>query len=290
MSLADIDAQLPPRDGGVEPSGAGGAASQLLPQSADYVSNVSQLPPRDGGVEPSGAPAGSTPVGTPLGGNDPSAAGGAATQLRITEIFHSLQGETSRVGLPTVFIRLTGCPLRCTYCDTAYAFTGGQTVSLKEILKQVAEYAPQYVTVTGGEPLAQKNCPPLLSALCDEGYEVSLETGGAMDISEVDERVIRVVDIKTPASGEAAKNRWENLMLLTRHYEIKFVLCDENDYQWAKQILRQHRLAERCTVLFSPAHGTLDATQLADWILCDRLPVRMQLQMHKILWNNEPGR
>jgi 7-carboxy-7-deazaguanine synthase len=290
MSLADIDAQLPPRDGGVEPSGAGGAASQLLPQSADYVSNVSQLPPRDGGVEPSGAPAGSTPVGTPLGGNDPSAAGGAATQLRITEIFHSLQGETSRVGLPTVFIRLTGCPLRCTYCDTAYAFTGGQTVSLKEILKQVAEYAPQYVTVTGGEPLAQKNCPPLLSALCDEGYEVSLETGGAMDISEVDERVIRVVDIKTPASGEAAKNRWENLMLLTRHDEIKFVLCDENDYQWAKQILRQHRLAERCTVLFSPAHGTLDATQLADWILCDRLPVRMQLQMHKILWNNEPGR
>lgn len=249
-----------------------------------------QLPPRDGGVETSGAPAGGTPVGAPSRCDVPSAAGGSAAQLRITEIFYSLQGETSRVGLPTVFIRLTGCPLRCTYCDTAYAFSGGKTLSLNEILKRVAEYAPQYVTVTGGEPLAQKNCLPLLSALCDEGYEVSLETGGAMDISEVDERVIRVVDIKTPASGEAAKNHWENLALLTRHDEIKFVLCDENDYQWAKQILQQHRLAEKCTVLFSPAHGMLDAARLADWILRDRLPVRMQVQLHKILWNNEPGR
>ncbi|MDO8293430.1 MAG: 7-carboxy-7-deazaguanine synthase QueE [Gallionella sp.] len=210
-------------------------------------------------------------------------------QLRISEIFFSLQGETSRIGLPTVFIRLTGCPLRCTYCDTSYAFTGGQNMGVAEILRQVAEYSPRYVTVTGGEPLAQKNCLPLLRALCDTGYEVSLETGGALDIGEVDARVMRVVDIKTPASGEAEKNRWENLPLLTRHDEIKFVLCDENDYQWAKQILLQHRLAEKCAVLFSPAHGTLNAAQLAEWILRDRLPVRMLLQLHKLLWNNVPG-
>lgn len=213
----------------------------------------------------------------------------SGAQLRITEIFYSLQGETSRVGLPTVFIRLTGCPLRCTYCDTAYAFTGGQNMGLADILRQVAEYAPRYVTVTGGEPLAQKNCLPLLCALCDAGYEVSLETGGALDISAVDARVMRVVDLKTPASGEEAKNRWENLESLTAHDEIKFVLCDENDYQWAKQTLLQHRLAEKCPVLFSPAHGTLDATRLADWILRDRLPVRLQVQLHKLLWNNVPG-
>ena len=210
-------------------------------------------------------------------------------QLRITEIFYSLQGETSRVGLPTVFVRLTGCPLRCTYCDTAYAFTGGQNASVADILRQVAEYAPRYVTVTGGEPLAQKNCSLLLKALCDAGYEVSLETGGALDISAADARVMRVVDIKTPASGEAEKNRWENLELLTPHDEIKFVLCDEIDYQWAKEVLRQHRLAEKCPVLFSPAHGTLDATQLADWILRDRLQVRLQVQLHKLLWNSAPG-
>lgn len=210
-------------------------------------------------------------------------------QLRISEIFFSLQGETSRIGLPTVFIRLTGCPLRCTYCDTSYAFTGGQNMGAAEILRQVAEYSPRYVTVTGGEPLAQKNCLPLLRALCDTGYEVSLETGGALDIGEVDARVMRVVDIKTPASGEVEKNRWENLPLLARHDEIKFVLCDENDYQWAKQILLQHRLAEKCAVLFSPAHGTLNAAQLAEWILRDRLPVRMLLQLHKLLWNNVPG-
>jgi 7-carboxy-7-deazaguanine synthase len=212
-----------------------------------------------------------------------------SARLRISEIFHSIQGESSRVGLPTVFVRLTGCPLRCTYCDTAYAFTGGQNMSVAEILRQVAEYAPCYVTVTGGEPLAQKNCPLFLCALCDAGYEVSLETGGALDISAVDARVMRVVDIKTPASGEAAKNRWENLGLLTAHDEIKFVLCDEKDYQWAKQIIRQYHLVEKCPVLFSPAHGTLDATQLADWILRDRLPVRMQMQLHKLLWNNTPG-
>ncbi|OGT04959.1 MAG: 7-carboxy-7-deazaguanine synthase QueE [Gallionellales bacterium RBG_16_57_15] len=210
-------------------------------------------------------------------------------QLRISEIFFSLQGETSRIGLPTVFIRLTGCPLRCTYCDTSYAFTGGQNMGVAEILQHVAGYMPRYVTVTGGEPLAQKNCLPLLRALCDAGYEVSLETGGALDIGEVDARVMRVVDIKTPASGEAEKNRWENLPLLTQHDEIKFVLCDENDYQWAKQILLQHRLAEKCAVLFSPAHGTLNAAHLAEWILRDRLPVRMLLQLHKLLWNSAPG-
>jgi 7-carboxy-7-deazaguanine synthase len=210
-------------------------------------------------------------------------------QLRISEIFYSLQGETSRIGLPTVFIRLTGCPLRCTYCDTAYAFTGGRNMSLANILQRVDEHKPFYVTVTGGEPLAQKNCVPLLRALCDAGYEVSLETGGAMDISEVDERVMRVVDIKTPASGEVAKNHWENLELLTPHDEIKFVLCDESDYQWAKQILEKHHLPAKCPVLFSPAHGTQNATELANWILRDHLPVRMQLQLHKLLWNNVPG-
>lgn len=209
--------------------------------------------------------------------------------LRITEIFYSLQGETSRVGLPTVFIRLTGCPLRCTYCDTAYAFTGGRNMSVAEILGQVAEYSPAYVTITGGEPLAQKNCLPLLSALCDAGYQVSLETGGALDIGGVDRRVMRVVDIKTPASGEVERNRWENLPLLTAHDEIKFVLCDEADYQWARQVILQHHLAKKCPLLFSPAHGTLNATRLAEWILRDRLPVRLQVQLHKLLWNNAPG-
>ncbi|HEY0665240.1 MAG TPA: 7-carboxy-7-deazaguanine synthase QueE [Gallionella sp.] len=210
-------------------------------------------------------------------------------QLRISEIFYSLQGETSRVGLPTVFVRLTGCPLRCDYCDTTYAFTGGRNMSVADILGQVAESAPRYVTVTGGEPLAQKNCLPLLSALCDAGYDVSLETSGALDISGVDTRVVRVVDIKTPASGEMERNRWENMPLLKPHDEIKFVLCDENDYLWARQILGQYRLPEICEVLFSPAHGTLNATQLAEWILRDRLPVRMQLQLHKLLWANAPG-
>lgn len=209
--------------------------------------------------------------------------------LRISEIFFSLQGETSRIGLPTVFIRLTGCPLRCTYCDTSYAFTGGQNMSVAEILERVAGYGARYVTVTGGEPLAQKNCQPLLNALCGEGYEVSLETGGALDIGGVDARVMRVLDIKTPASGEMGKNRWENLALLTQHDEIKFVLCDENDYRWARQIISQHRLAEKCAVTFSPAHGALDATQLAEWILRDRMAVRMQVQLHKLLWDSAQG-
>jgi 7-carboxy-7-deazaguanine synthase len=210
-------------------------------------------------------------------------------QLRISEIFYSLQGETSRIGLPTVFIRLTGCPLRCVYCDTAYAFTGGNNMSLVDILGQVAKNATRYVTVTGGEPLAQKNCLPLLSALCDEGYQVSLETSGAIDISVVDARVMRVVDIKTPASGEVEKNRWENLPLITQHDEIKFVLGDEADYLWAKQIIQQHQLTDKCTVLFSPVHDGLNATHLAEWILRDNLPVRLQVQLHKILWDNVPG-
>ncbi len=210
-------------------------------------------------------------------------------QLRISEIFFSLQGETRRIGLPTVFVRLTGCPLRCGYCDTAYAFTGGQNKSLAEILLQVAQSAPRYVTVTGGEPLAQKNCLPLLTALCDAGYEVSLETSGALDIGGVDARVMRVVDIKTPASGEVTRNRWENLPLLTQQDELKFVLCNEADYRWAKQILEDMQLADKCEVTFSPAQGALDATRLADWILRDHLPVRFQVQLHKILWNNEAG-
>jgi 7-carboxy-7-deazaguanine synthase len=210
-------------------------------------------------------------------------------QLRISEIFYSLQGETSRVGLPTVFVRLTGCPLRCVYCDTSYAFTGGQNMSLADILRRAAEYQPQFVTVTGGEPLAQKNCLLLLQALCDAGYAVSLETGGALDIGVVDARVMRVVDIKTPGSGEVEKNRWKNLSLLNRQDEVKFVLCDEDDYRWAVQIMWQHQLAEKCAVLFSPVHDGLDATQLAEWILRDKLPVRMQLQLHKVLWHNAPG-
>ena len=209
--------------------------------------------------------------------------------LRITEIFYSLQGETKRVGLPTVFVRLTGCPLRCTYCDTAYAFTGGETVSISTVLEQVVGYKPRYVTVTGGEPLAQKNCIILLRTLCDAGYEVSLETGGAMDISEVDARVMRVVDIKTPGSGEEAKNRWENLALLNAHDEIKFVLCDEADYLWARDIIEQYNLAAKCPILFSPVHGTVNPTHLAEWILRDHLPVRLQVQLHKLLWRDAAG-
>ncbi|MBI5751055.1 MAG: 7-carboxy-7-deazaguanine synthase QueE [Hydrogenophilales bacterium] len=210
--------------------------------------------------------------------------------LRVTEIFLSLQGESSRVGLPTVFIRLTGCPLRCGYCDTEYAFTGGETMALEAILDRVTGLHAHHVCVTGGEPLAQKNCPALLAALCDAGYSVSLETSGALDIGEVDARVSRIVDIKTPASGEAEKNRWENLALLTPSDEVKFVLCDEADYQWAKHALAEHHLPAKCPVLFSPVHGRLEPGQLADWILRDRLPVRMQVQLHKILWGVTPGR
>ena len=214
----------------------------------------------------------------------------AEPRLRVTEIFYSIQGETSRVGLPTVFVRLTGCPLRCGYCDTAYAFQGGEWLSLPEILAAVANYAPRQVTVTGGEPLAQRDCPALLTALCDAGYDVSLETSGALDIAPVDQRVARIVDLKTPGSGEAERNLWSNIGLLTPHDEVKFVLVDEADYCWAVEVLRQHRLAERCEVLFSPVFGKLPPRQLAEWILRDRLPVRLQVQLHKILWGEEPGR
>ncbi|MEW5942286.1 MAG: 7-carboxy-7-deazaguanine synthase QueE [Pseudomonadota bacterium] len=210
--------------------------------------------------------------------------------LRVNEIFYSLQGETSRVGLPTVFVRLTGCPLRCGYCDTDYAFTEGVSMPLPEILEKVAAFRPRYVTVTGGEPLAHKECPQLLAALCDAGYSVSLETSGALDISVVDPRVSRVVDIKTPGSGEAEKNRWQNLDLLTPRDEIKFVLCGEEDYQWARQVLAERRLNERCPVLFAAAHGRLAPRELADWIVRDHLDVRMQVQLHKLLWGEERGR
>ncbi|HSW12706.1 MAG TPA: 7-carboxy-7-deazaguanine synthase QueE [Solimonas sp.] len=211
-------------------------------------------------------------------------------RLKITEIFHSLQGESSLVGWPTVFVRLTGCPLRCQYCDTTYSFYGGQWRNLDEILVEVAGHGARHVCVTGGEPLAQKNCLPLLTRLCDAGYTVSLETSGALDIGSVDPRVIRVVDLKTPDSGEVAKNRWDNIELLTPRDELKFVLCSRADYDWARQQLIEHRLAERCGVLFSHAHGQLEARELADWIIADRLPVRFQTQLHKALWGNQAGR
>lgn len=214
----------------------------------------------------------------------------AAPRLRITEIFYSLQGEARTSGWPTVFIRLTGCPLRCTYCDTAYAFQGGTWMTLPEILKEVAEDRPRYVCVTGGEPLAQRNCLPLLKALCDAEYEVSLETSGALDISEVDPRVSRVVDVKTPDSGEVRKNRWENLPLLRAHDQVKFVIGSRADYDWAKDQVLQHALTSRCDVLFSPVHGAVTARDLADWIIVDHLPVRMQIQLHKVLWGDERGR
>lgn len=217
-------------------------------------------------------------------------ASSASTSLRISEIFYSLQGESTRVGLPSVFIRLTGCPLRCTYCDTTYAFSGGNTQTLDEIMQQVATYATSYVCVTGGEPLAQKGCLTLLKALCDAGYSVSLETSGALDVSSVDPRVSKVLDIKTPASGEMSKNMWANIAHLNAHDEIKFVLCDEADYCWATQILKEHQLTEKCTVLFSPAQGQLEARDLAEWILRDNLPVRLQVQLHKLLWGNQQGK
>lgn len=217
-------------------------------------------------------------------------ASSVGAQLRISEIFYSLQGETSRVGLPTVFVRLTGCPMRCTYCDTSYAFSGGQDMSVGQILERVAQHDAHYVTVTGGEPLAQKNCLPLLRALCDAGYEVSLETGGALDVGGVDARVMKVLDIKTPASGETEKNQWGNLSKLNAHDEIKFVLCDEADYVWAKRVMLEHALDKKCAVLFAPVQGKLSPTDLAEWILRDHLPVRMQVQLHKLLWGNEHGR
>lgn len=213
-----------------------------------------------------------------------------ATRLRLSEIFASLQGESTRVGLPTVFVRLTGCPLRCTWCDTAYAFQGGETVTLQSVLDQVAAHGLPTVCVTGGEPLAQKACHPLLSALCDAGYSVSLETSGALDIGAVDPRVSRIMDLKAPGSGEAAKNRWENIALITPRDELKIVLADEADYAWACDQIAAHDLARRCTVLLSPVAGALDPAHLAEWIVRDRLPVRFQLQLHKLLWQDARGR
>lgn len=214
----------------------------------------------------------------------------SAVRLRITEIFASVQGESSRVGLPTVFVRLTGCPLRCTWCDTAYAFSGGTTRTLEDILAEVASHGLRHVCVTGGEPLAQKACLQLLTALCDAGHAVSLETSGALDIAPVDARVARIMDLKAPGSGEAAKNRYENIPLLRAGDEVKIVLADAEDYAWARQMIAEHALERRCEVLLSPVADALDPATLAEWVVRDRLPVRFQLQLHKVLWNDARGR
>ena len=211
-------------------------------------------------------------------------------QCRITEIFYSLQGETRTVGLPTVFVRLTGCPLRCGYCDTAYAFHGGQKMEISDIVAEVKSYNPRYVTVTGGEPLAQNTCRELLTALCELDVEVSLETSGAMDISNIDPRVVRVMDLKTPTSGEVSKNRYSNIDLLNPQDQIKFVICNREDYDWAREQLFSLELIDRCEILFSPVHGDLNPTDLAEWIIADNLPVRTQIQLHKYLWNDAQGR
>lgn len=214
----------------------------------------------------------------------------ATERLRITEIFLSIQGEAVFSGWPTVFVRLTGCPLRCQYCDTAYAFSGGEWRTLDEIETEVRRHGTQYVCVTGGEPLAQPRCTALLTRFCDAGFEVSLETSGAFDIAPVDTRVARVVDIKTPGSDEQHRNRWRNLELLTPHDALKFVICDRADYEWSRAVLRERLAAPRCPVFFSPSHTQLPAGTLADWILEDRLPVRLQVQLHKVLWGDVPGR
>lgn len=222
-----------------------------------------------------------------------AAAASAASQterLKLTEIFLSLQGEARDAGWPTVFVRLTGCPLRCQYCDTAYAFHGGQWWEIDAILAEVARLGARHVCVTGGEPLAQKRCLVLLEKLCDAGHVVSLETSGAIDIAGVDPRVSRVVDVKTPGSGEVERNLWANLSLLTPHDQVKFVICSREDYDWAKGVLVDHRPHERCDVLFSPSAGQVEARALADWIVADRLPVRFQMQLHKLLWGEQPGK
>ena len=211
-------------------------------------------------------------------------------RLRITEIFFSLQGESATVGYPTVFVRLTGCPLRCQYCDTEYAFQGGEWMSLPAILEQVTRYQTRYVTVTGGEPLAQKNCHDLLRQLCDADYHVSLETSGAVAIAAVDTRVIKVMDLKTPGSGEVERNLYNNLQHLGNRDQVKFVICNRADYDWSVAMLKTHDILTHCEVLFSPSQGEQNATELADWILHDQLPVRMQLQLHKLLWGNTPGK
>jgi 7-carboxy-7-deazaguanine synthase len=213
-----------------------------------------------------------------------------SVRLKLTEIFYSLQGEADTAGIPTVFVRLTGCPLRCQYCDTAYAFHGGEWWQLEAILERVRELGAHHVCVTGGEPLAQPSCLALLSALAGAGYRVSLETSGAMPIDAVDARVIRVVDVKTPGSREQHRNRYQQLALLRPEEQVKFVLCDRADYEWSRDKLAELQLAQRCQVLFSPSHEQLPARELADWILADHLPVRLQIQLHKYLWGNEPGR
>lgn len=221
---------------------------------------------------------------------DSPATDASPERLRTTEIFLSLQGESRSVGWPTVFIRLTGCPLRCGYCDTTYAFQGGEWMSLDDILARTADFGVKHITVTGGEPLAQKACLPLLARLCDAGYEVSLETSGALDVAKVDPRVIKVMDLKTPGSGEVERNRWCNLEHLNPRDQIKFVLCDRADYEWAKEQLAKYELAEICEVLFSPVQGQLAPRELADWIVADRLPVRFQIQLHKYLWGDVAGK
>jgi 7-carboxy-7-deazaguanine synthase len=209
--------------------------------------------------------------------------------LKVYEIFYSLQGESARVGLPTVFVRLTGCPMRCTYCDTAYAFSGGGNMEIATILSRVQSFATKYVTVTGGEPLAQKECYLLLQSLCDAGFDVSLETGGAMDIAPVDPRVSVILDVKTPGSNEEKNMLWRNLDVIKPKDEIKFVLCSRDDYDWAKQKISELNLADKCPILFSPSYSELEPAELAKWVLADQLPVRMQLQLHKILWGEKPG-
>jgi len=211
-------------------------------------------------------------------------------RLKITEIFHSLQGEADTVGVPTVFVRLTGCPLRCQYCDTAYAFHGGEWWQDAAILARVREFGTRYVCVTGGEPLAQKGCAALLRQLCDAGFRVSLETSGAMALGEVDPRVIKVVDVKTPGSGEEPRNRYAELAQLSAQDQVKFVICDRGDYEWSRARLKELPLPPGCTVLFSPSHEQLPARELAEWILADRLPVRFQIQLHKYLWGNVAGK
>ncbi|HET7843624.1 MAG TPA: 7-carboxy-7-deazaguanine synthase QueE [Xanthomonadales bacterium] len=215
---------------------------------------------------------------------------GSDPRLRITEIFLSLQGEARDSGRLTTFVRLTGCPLRCGYCDTAYAFHGGEWRTIDEIVAQVRALGARHVCVTGGEPLAQKRCIELLKRLCDEGLSVSLETSGALDVSSVDPRVSRVVDVKTPGSGEERRNRWSNLLLLNSHDQLKFVLCGRADYEWARAKLAEHDMAARCDVIFSPSWGQVDPTELANWMIEDRLPARLQLQLHKLLWNDARGK
>ncbi len=210
--------------------------------------------------------------------------------LRLTEIFYSLQGEASRAGLPTVFVRLTGCPLRCTWCDTTYSFTGGEPATIESVLADVGKYPARQVCVTGGEPLSQKDCLPLLTALCDAGYEVSLETSGAIDVADVDPRVARIMDLKAPDSGESARNRWENLTALNQRDEVKIVIASRSDYEWAREVLRERQLARICPILFSPAQGLIEPQSLAEWILQDGLDVRFQLQLHKLLWGNMQGK